>query len=497
MAADRALPVPGPLAGDVPARERPAALSAVLAIAAASVFAIVLGYLVADGDSELALVLATALPAVLLVVRYPFAGILLWLLVMPFFVRLGSEQPSIVMWGLHRLGLPALLVLLVLLHVLGLRKRDFRLHVVDVFLVLLLAIGVFNVLFFSPNPIRMLASFYDKVAMPIVLFWLVRVLAPGKRELGYLVAVGGVTIVVQSIIGVMSWTAPALLPEGWLGRAGERTVGTLGGPAPYTITLVFFAMLALYWSASVADRRSPVRPLLAMLVLVAMLATFLSLSRGSWLGACLAFGGLVFVYPRVTARVGTFAVVIFLVLLAAVAPFREQVLFAQERLGEVDTIESRIVTNDAALRMMTERPLTGFGFGNFEAYDEAYKQRVGDIPLKLGGSAHNTYLNLAVELGLPATVLYLGVPLWLLATTLRRRTQLKRAGAETWALVVVLWLILADQFAVSNFLEMIHPNLWGTALWWITLGMIFVVLDRVRNETSPSPRPGAATFFAA
>ena len=79
-----------------------------------------------------------------------------------------------------------------------------------------------------------------------------------------------------------------------------------------------------------------------------------------------------------------------------------------------------------AVRMIGARPITGFGYGNFERFDEGYKQRVGDVPLKTGGSAHNTYLNLAVELGIPAVVLYFSIPLWLLAQTIRRRATLQR-----------------------------------------------------------------------
>ncbi|HEX2142064.1 MAG TPA: hypothetical protein VHK28_07320, partial [Candidatus Limnocylindria bacterium] len=269
MATDRALPLPGramqPSAepGGLP-RDRRLALAAV---AAASVFAVGLGYLVAGGRWEMALVAAAAVPAILLVIRYAFAGILIWLLVMPFIVRLGSEQPSLVFWGVHRLGLPALLVLVLLLHVLGLRNRSFRFHLVDAMLLLFLAAGVFNVLYLSPSPLRGMVTFYDKLAMPILLFWLIRALAPGRRELSHLLAIGAVTVVIQCVIGVMSWVAPSLLPEGWLGRAGERTVGTLGGPAPYTITLVLFSMLAIYWFATITDRRSLQRPLLVGIVL--------------------------------------------------------------------------------------------------------------------------------------------------------------------------------------------------------------------------------------
>jgi O-antigen ligase len=280
--------------------------------------------------------------------------------------------------------------------------------------------------------------------------------------------------------------APQFLPSEWLGREGERTIGTLGGPGPYTIGIVFFSLLLVYWAmqpSSAARRR-----ILFGIVLAGQGAVLLSLSRGSWVGAAAAFGGLILVYPRQVRWAVIVGVAV--VALLFVGPLSGALDTVTERLGTVDTVDARIITNDAAVRMVGDRPLLGFGWGNFDLFDESYKQPVGDVPLRLGGSAHNTYLNLAVEFGLIGTILYVAPVLILLLLTLRRRRILRRQPWR-WQLVVVLWLALLDQFLVNNFAEMIHSSEWATSIWWITVALIVVALFQWRDEPLPIPQSGA------
>lgn len=440
------------------------------------------GLAVAAGFPQVAVGLTLALPLGAVVLRWPFAIVVLWALIMPFFLEGLSSQAGPVMWGLHRLALPGTLVLIAVYHALGIRRSAFRFGLVDVALIAFIALGMANILLTASNTQRELVSFYDKLAVPIALFWLVRATRPTRRELEVLVAVGVVTILFQTGLGIAGWLAPGILPAQWLGRAGERTVGTFGGPAPYTITLVFYGLLLLH--RGMLARPGIRRLMVVGIVALALLAVFLSLSRGSWLGAGIAFAGLAIVYPRIVLPVGLTGLV--LVGALAFGPLSEQIGLAQDRLEDDATVASRIITNDAALRMVEEQPLLGFGYGQFERFDEAHKQRSGDIPLKLGGSSHNTYLNLAAELGLPAVAFYFAAPAILLVQTWRMRRRLKLGGPALWGLAVILWLALLDQFVVSNFLEMVHAYLWGTSLWWLTLGLIAVTLDRAPAEPRPS-----------
>ncbi len=438
--------------------------------------AILAGLAIGTGVPAVAVALAV-LPFGLLLLNYPFAAIVVWVLVAPLFTQ--ASDAAISNWILHRGLIPGLLLMVTIYHFMGIRRSWFRLHLYDLALAGFIALGVVNILLLSANPERILAAYFDKVFVPIALFWYVRVIGINGRDIKRLVIVGVVVILSQTAIGMLSWAAPSLLPEAWLARAGERTAGTFGGPAPFTITLTLFALLAIHMAGQIEGRAR--RVLLVGVVATAFLAVFLSLSRGSWLGTGVAVAGLIFLYPRIVGSVAVGGMLIFGLL--AVGPLQEQVAYAAVRLDTESTIDDRFVTNEASIRMIADRPLEGFGFQNFERFDEAYKQRVGDIPLKIGGSSHNTYLNLAVEMGLPAVALYFTPVIALALATLRMRRRLPASGMLSPPILLVLWLAIADQFVVSNFLEMIHAYAWGTSLWWLTLGLIAAVIDRVRQDS--------------
>ena len=41
---------------------------------------------------------------------------------------------------------------------------------------------------------------------------------------------------------------------------------------------------------------------------------------------------------------------------------------------------------------------------------------------------------------------------------------------------------MLDQLVVQNFEEMIHASYWGTALYWLTFGLIATTLSRVERQ---------------
>lgn len=438
------------------------------------------------GRYEYAAVAVIAAPLAVLVLRDPFMGLVLWIVLIPFVVTRESATVSTTQWVLHRAGIVVLIGLVAVYHFAGLRRSLFRLAWYDIALAAFVVTAIFNVLAFSTDGERGLASMHDKLLVPIALFWLVRALSPDRKQMTLLILAGLAVLVVEIGIGAMSWFAPDILPSHWLDRAGSRTTGTLGGPAPFTVTIVLFGLLVL-------DRAWGMRPSVEKVVLAAILVgsvlvVFLSLSRGSWLGA----GAVVLVLAAVYGRKFLWPAIAVGVMAVALlgGPLGDQLELAEQRAGVTSTVESRAITNVAAVRMIEERPLFGFGFARFEDYDERYKSRVVDIPLETGGSAHNTYLNFIVEMGIPATALYFAPVVGLLWLSVSRRRLLPDAGPYSRRLVLFLWLALLDQFLVCNFMEMVQSSAWATGLWWLTLGLIAVAIDRQRQlAVAPPARP--------
>ena len=468
-------------------------LGGVLALLAVGVvLALAVGGAAGLGQWEASVAIALALPMAIVVINYPWAAVMIWLAVMPFLVVDASSSVSAGVWAAHRLMIAATMVIVLTYRMLGLSRSRFRLSTVDVFVVGFVVLGVANVVLLSSNPTRMLAAFFDSLFVPIALFWLIRLIDPGTAEIRRLVLVVAAVLMIQIAIGILSWVAPGVLPGPWLGRAGERTIGTLGGPGPYTVTLVFGALLVL--QAGSGSRFGWVRWAMMLLAAAAFVAVLLSLSRGSWLGATAAAVGLLFVFPR--SMLPTVGVGMVVALALAMGPFSGQFSGLDERVGDADTAASRLITNNAAIRMIATEPAFGFGYGNFERFDESFKERIGDIPVQ-PGSAHHAYLALAAENGIPALVLYLLPAAWLLMRSIQLRRYMPTERFVNRTLLVVLWLAILDQFIVSNFMDMLHSSAWGVGLWWICLGLIHALVSRAAATKREHAHLGAPELLVA
>lgn len=428
--------------------------------------------LASQGHDRSTLVLAAAVPIAVLLFRSPWAGVLLWVGITPLLVVSdGTGGPE--QWLVVRLLVPAMLALSLAYRLLGLSRSYFRLSLTDVALAGFLALALANIWLLSGDPTQMSTTFYNLVIVPIALYWLIRVIEPRERELRWLLWVVIAVMLLQFAVGVLSWLAPSALPSQWLGRAGERTVGTVRGPAMYSSTLMLGGMMAAAYLTIARGRLA--RLALFGIVAIAFVGIAISFSRGSWAGAAVVFIGLLIARRRLA--LGLAAILMGGLIAVAAVNFGGIVAYASNRLADADTAESRLVTNTAAVRMIQARPLIGFGYGNFELYDESFKQRMGDLPSQ-EGSAHHTFLALAAENGLPAALLYLFPAAWLLWLTLRRWRQVASRDPLNGPLLVGLWLALTHQLIVMQFMDMLHSSTWGTGLWWITLGLIHVVISR-------------------
>jgi O-antigen ligase len=99
------------------------------------------------------------------------------------------------------------------------------------------------------------------------------------------------------------------------------------------------------------------------------------------------------------------------------------------RSGVERSNEARMIALDAGLRMIAEHPLTGVGSGNFGLYKRVWAEAFPEGP----NLAHNTYIELAAELGIPALTAFLFV-IWRAFRSLRRAERMAvKAGRETLA----------------------------------------------------------------
>jgi O-antigen ligase len=415
--------------------------------------------------------LSLAVPAVIIFTRYPFVAVLLWMLLFPYFLKTSSTEGRYIYWILHRAMIPVALGIALLSHWLGMRKRKMvQFGRAELAMFLFLMLTVINLFLFDNDTTQTLIRFFDRLFVPFCMYWLIRLVDPTGRDLRRFFGVAFVTLIAQCVIGLLSWFAPQVLPPQWIFEAtGARTVGTFGNPATYTTTLIFLSLLLFQYAMNSESRWG--RSLLVLVVGFAFFCVFFAFSRGSWLGGILVLLGLMFLYPKVTLRLSVFVLVLVVILSNSI--LADEVGWAFERLNDERTAEDRIIGNVASIRMIQEKPWLGWGYDTYDVYDTRFTERVAGIDA--GGhrrTSHNTYLTIVAEQGVIALLLYMFPVAWWLMLSLRVWRRLPRDGFWSWKLLVMLWLVILDHFIVSNFMDMVRFNWFGTTVWWLTLGLI-------------------------
>jgi putative inorganic carbon (hco3(-)) transporter len=170
-----------------------------------------------------------------------------------------------------------------------------------------------------------------------------------------------------------------------------------------------------------------------------------TLTRGVWLASAVATALAFASFPGVRryllpAAAGGGAMV--LIVLASVPNLATS---ASERERQEAPIWVRINTDHAALRMVEQRPLAGFGWNRFEADSPRYFEQSGDTPLVgMGQGVHNVLLSHASELGLFGAFLWaVGFAMAIGGSLLRRGPPELRPWRIALLALAVHWVIVA------------------------------------------------------
>ena len=461
---------------------------------------IVLGYLVLSGLWYIGVVIVIAFPALILIHRHPFLAVIIWLLVTPFLLHAETSTARYVYWAVHR-GLPVLtLGIIVLSDGLLMRRRSLpRPGPAEVAMLGYVLVSVMSIAWQNGNPVATFYLFYDRIIVSMCLYLIIRLIEPDDGEMRWLPAAAVFVVLTQSAIGILSQFVPGLLPSSWMENAGARTVGTLINAAIYTIALMFGGLILVHAAQQVNSGWQ--RALYVLCFLLMVYCTFISFSRASWLAGAAVCGILLLVYPRFMMRLGL--LVVPLGLLVGGVLFSSQIAWARERLYSAEaenSANSRLPIIAGAYNMFLEKPVAGWGYGNFDLYDRSfYGVLLGSAGDSRDHASHNYFLTILAEQGLLGLSLYLFPMFYWLARSLRRYGAMPKAGLRSRKLLIMLWLVILFHIIVSNFINMIV--VYGLGIWWITLGLIgYLVQDEGLQEasrvTAAASRPGEIQVFA-
>jgi len=253
--------------------------------------------------------------------------------------------------------------------------------------------------------------------------------------------------------------------------------------------------------ATVKTQSVRVRRAAIALVPLTLLIILLTQSRGAFLGLLVGFGPslLASLRKRPSLMAPVLAVLVGVaVLVPAVSWHRlatlttltseetsaeahqDRTLLAREDrfiLIAEDSARQRFEILKTGLHMAASHPLLGVGIGGYREANARYAPELGER------DAHNTYVSLAVEMGLPGLLLWLGLVGSVLAQVRRRRAQLQADDCT----VQVLWIYRA---IIGFLVAGIFASYAGVTVFYLFLGILWAAVNMSSsNAKAPSAPP--------
>ena len=228
----------------------------------------------------------------------------------------------------------------------------------------------------------------------------------------------GLTALFETI-DVDALVLPDYISDPAVGRHFGRARGPFAEAAANGLMLFMCGVAAAIAAVTWRDLRR--RVLAGAVVALCALGVLLTVTRAAWLAA--GVGGIV----ALLAYSGTRRYVVYVVVASAlgvlgafavVPNLRQQ---AEQRVDDDWPLWDRRNSNAAALRMLADRPVLGFGWGRFPYDSEDYYRQSPDYPLTFVREVHSVFLNIAVELGLLGALLWFGAAVTVAVGAVGRR----------------------------------------------------------------------------
>lgn len=237
--------------------------------------------------------------------------------------------------------------------------------------------------------------------------------------------------------------------------------------------------------ATVSTEQRRVRWAVGLCVPVMIAIMLLTQSRGVFIGLIVGFAPTLLAQIRKRPSIAVpviIAVVVAGVLLPAAVTHRLggiSKLTSTETVAEADpegSAAQRLEISKVAWRIFTDHPLIGVGIGCYADANERYSVALGKR------DAHDTYLTLAAELGLPGLLLWLGLVGSVLREVKRRRGLAVSAGS-----IQIVWIYRA---AVGFLVAGLFASYSGITVFYLMLGTLWAVAQCLpAPQGAPALRP--------
>lgn len=290
--------------------------------------------------------------------------------------------------------------------------------------------------------------------------------------LGVLVALGAylsVTALFEAL-GADALVVPAYIADENVGIHSDRSRGPFAEASANGLALFACGIAAM---VALSKWTQPLLRLGAMSVVVLSAAGILfTLTRSAWAGGIAGAAVALTAFAPLRRYLVPAAMALAILITSALAFVPGLVQGVEERRSENRSVWDRYNSNNAAVRMVLERPLIGFGWNSFPTRGDAFYRQGDDYPLTEVRYVHNIYLSVAAELGI------IGAGLWLAAFLLAiGAAAVSRAPPELapWRMGLVAIAVQYVMVAALVPLAQVFPTL----LLWTWAGVVYAprVLD--------------------
>ncbi len=308
----------------------------------------------------------------------------------------------------------------------------------------------------------------DRLVVPIAAFLVAPVVFASTRDRQLLLKVLTVLGLYLGVTAVLEVLGPHALV--WPRFIVDPTIGIQYGRArgPFVeseadglvMSACGFAAGLLAWQVPGRWRQVGV-----LTIGASALGVLLTLTRSNWIGAIIATALAFLVVPRLRRWFVPIALG-GLVGVAGLLSFSHTLnAKVTGRASTQRSVYDRLNTDDAALQIIHQHPLTGVGWERFIVVSSDYVRQARTYPItNIGIEVHNVFLGRAAELGLPGAVLFVLVVLLGPVRALSRPVTGEFAGWRVAALgVVVTWLVCANlsplPYSTANLLFWLIPGI--------------------------------------
>ena len=250
-----------------------------------------------------------------------------------------------------------------------------------------------------------------------------------------------------------------------------RVFSTLENPnllAAFLVTMMSIGASMGYKAATIKGR-----VILSALVILFGACLLLTYSRGAWISLLAVIG----VYGMLCNRkIFWLLILLPVVMLCGHDAVLERIMSI---INPTDTSSTlRIALWESTIAMIRDKPLLGIGWGSYWLVYPEYDFFLNNANVTIF-HAHNMYLNIAAEIGIPGLLTFL----WLMYGHVRLALSVLSAAFESWSSGLMLGIIAAIGGIIINGLtDYVMFNIQLSMLYWLLNGLIIIVWQQSQSK---------------